>query len=291
MAASSSIPDRIRHAPSDRGLTAEEGFGREALGPAVLGRRTRTEFRRVPRRRRLRKSRFWLRLGLAAAMAVVLVYWTGRRDDRTDAPAPSPPASLLAPPPAWQPLAQAAPLYAVEGADGTPAAALARARAHSGGGREDSLTFGTFGQAGYAYLGVAHGPTEPDAPRFYVDLVRRAAGLGLSVLRSGLSEAIATKFGTVEAASVTFGESVEQACLAFRFSQDGPAFKLHGWLCGSDELPVTTGQLVCFLDRVVLAQNAADPELKALFAQADRRRLPACAPPQAPPRSAAAKRS
>jgi hypothetical protein len=286
MAASSSIPDRIRHAPSDLGPAADEGLGRHALGRHAL-----RGAKRAPRHRRLRKNRFWLRTGLAATIAVVLVYWTGRRDDRTDAPAPSPPASLLAPPPAWQPLAQAAPLYAVEGADGTPAAALAQARVHSGGGREDSLTFGTFGQAGYAYLGVTHGATEPDAPRFYVDLVRRAAGLGLSVLRNGPSEAIVTKFGTVEAASVTFGGTVEQACLAFRFSQDGPAFKVHGWLCGSDEIPVTTGQLVCFLDRVVLAQGATGQDLKMLFAQADRRRLPACAPTQAPARSAAAKRT
>jgi hypothetical protein len=196
----------------------------------------------------------------------------------------------VAPPPVWQPLAKPAPLYAVEGADGTPAAALAQARVHSGGGREDSLTFGTFGQAGYAHLGVTHGPTEPDTSRFYVDLVRRAAGLGLSVLRSGLSEAVVTKFGTVEAASVTFGGSVEQACLAFRFSQDGPALKLHGWLCGSEAVPVTTGQLVCFLDRLVLGPGVEDPSLKALFAEVDRRRLPACAPAQAPARTGAAKR-
>ena len=195
MAASSSIPDRIRHPPSDLGSAADEGFGRHARGRG----------RPAPRHRRLRKKRSWLRSGLAAAaVAVVLIYWTGKRNDETDAPAPTPPASLVAPPPAWQTLPKAAPLYAVEGADGTPAAALAQARVHSSGGREDSLTFGTFGQAGYAHLGVTHGPAEPDALRFYVDLVRRASGLGLSVLRSGLSEAIVTKFGTVEAASVTF---------------------------------------------------------------------------------------
>jgi hypothetical protein len=287
MAASSSIPDRFRHAPSDLGSVEDEGFGRHAPERHARGRG-----RPVPRHRRLRKRRFWLRSGLAVAtVAIVVISWAARQSEEKDAPAPTSPASLVAPPPAWQPLPRAAPLYAVEGADGMPAAALTQARVHASGGREDSLTFGTFGQAGYAHLGVTHGPAEPDAARFYVDLVRRAAGLGLSVLRSGLSEAIVSKFGTVEAASVTFGVSVEQSCLAFRFSRNESSFKFHGWLCGSDAVPVTTGQLVCFLDRVVLAQGVGDQALTALFAEVDRRRLPACAPAQAPARTGPAKRS
>jgi hypothetical protein len=273
MAASSSLSDPLRHALSNRRPLAEEEFGL----------RERRPDRPIARARRLHRRRLCLRWGLAAAtVAVVATFWTVRRGTETDAPAPAPSASLVAPPPEWQPLQSAEPFYAVEGADGLPAAALLQVRIHARSGREDALTFGTFGQAGYAHLAVLHGSSEPDAARFYVDLVRRAARLGLSVLRTGTSQALASKFGTVEAASVTFGANAEQTCLAFRSAQDQPGFGLYGWLCGSDALPVTTDQLVCFLDRVVLTRGAADPTLKALFAQADRRRLPECAPVPAP---------
>jgi hypothetical protein len=51
-------------------------------------------------------------------------------------------------------------------------------------------------------------------------------------------------------------------------------FGLRGWLCGS---PVSEGHLTCLIDRLVVTGNE-DPALKVLFAQAERQRLPACAP-------------
>jgi hypothetical protein len=201
-----------------------------------------------------------------------------RQDDETAA-APIPQASMMAPPPLWQPIDRPAPLYAVEGADGKALPAAFEARRHASGGREDTLTFGVFGEAGYARVSIGSGKAERESGRFYVDLVRQAAGSGLSVVRSGQSEAVATKFGTVEAASTTLADREEQGCIAFRFAQDDLNFGFQGWLCGSQTNAVSTGQLACFIDRLSLTSAADDQPLRVLFAQLDRHRLEACARP------------
>ncbi|HEX2509880.1 MAG TPA: hypothetical protein VHK66_05115, partial [Microvirga sp.] len=109
---------------------------------------------------------------------------------------------------------------------------------------------------------------------FYVDLVRHAAEAGLSVVRSAQAAPLPTKFGMAEAAHVTFAGESEQTCLAIRFAHPEMQFGLQGWLCGS---PVGEGHLTCLVDRLVVTGNE-DPALKVLFAQAERQRLPACAP-------------
>src|SRR4029079_10389781 len=97
----------------------------------------------------------------------------------------------------------AAPPYAVEGSDGRALAALVEARQHAEGGREDTLTFGAVGDAEYGGLRRGRGLAGRGKDRFYVDLVRRAAGLGLSVIRSGQNGGGGPTVGPVEGAPTT----------------------------------------------------------------------------------------
>lgn len=298
MAATSSVPDRLTRVPftvdpfEARRLRRDDRVPDLESEPYALDSDAQAgdpaearQIRRGQRGRPGRRTVPWLRIGVTSAAVIAsLAYVAHLRDRRAGelTAAPVPPANLIAPPPPWQPLPKAAPLYAVEGADGKPLAALLEARRHTGGGREDVLTFGSFGDAGYARLSVTRGPTEPDRGRFFVDLVRRAAAAGLSVARSSQSEAVATKFGSVEAAPITLADNAEQGCLAFRFARDDASFGIQGWLCGSAAMPVSTGQLTCFLDRVVLAGPVDDPPLRALFAESERHRMEACAPAAKP---------
>ena len=233
-----------------------------------------------PSRHIKRREWPWLRIGVACVAviaALVHVAQNEERDSLASAATPVPQANLIAPPPPWQAVARPAPVYAVEDVDGKAMPVMLDVRRHVSGGREDTLTFGVFGEAGYARLSLTRGAAEPESGRFFVDLVRRAASAGLAVARSGQSEAVTTKFGTVEAASVTLADTAEQPCLAFRFAQGDTAFGFQGWLCGSETLPISTGQLACFIDRLALVATD-DPSLKGVFAQSDRRRLEACAP-------------
>jgi hypothetical protein len=243
-----------------------------------------------PARQIRRREWPWLRIGVASVAVIAALAYAAQneeRDPRDAAGGPVPYASLIAPPPPWQPIARPAPTYAVEDADGKAMPVMLDVRRHVSGGREDTLTFGVFGEAGYARLSITRGFAEPESGRFFVDLVRRAAGAGLAIARSGQSEAVATKFGSVEAASVTLVDTAEQPCLAFRFAHADTSFGFQGWLCGSETVPISTGQLACFLDRLALV-SGDDQQLKAVFAQSDRRRLEACAPAL---RTAAARRS
>jgi hypothetical protein len=230
--------------------------------------------------RRTRRPFPWLRMSLLSAVAVSgLVYLAQQR--QAGEPSPSggavPPAVLIAPPPTWEPVERAAALYGIE----LPDASLSLSttvRRHASGGREDTLLLGAFGEAGHARISVSRNLALLEAGSFYVDLVRRAAQAGLSVVRSSQSRPVATKFGMLEVAPVALLESTEQACLAFRFAHEEVTFAFRGWLCGSDAKPVSESQLVCLIDRLALAGGKDDAALKVLFAQADRKRSESCAP-------------
>jgi hypothetical protein len=251
-----------------------------ALDGAGFGAERRDLARLRPSRAVRSRELPWLRIGMASAAVIATLAYLAQKDDGDGTGMvglPVPQASLIAPPPPWQPIVNPVPVYAIEGADGKVMPAILDARRHASGGREDALTFGVPGEVGYARLSVTRGPAEIESGRFFVDLVLRAASAGLSVARSGQTQAIATKFGPVEVASVTLADATEQPCLAFRFAHQELSFGFQGWLCGSDSLAVSTGQLACFIDRLVLA-GTDDQPLKVLFAQSDRRRLEACAP-------------
>jgi hypothetical protein len=194
---------------------------------------------------------------------------------RQQTAAPVPPPVLTAPTPVWRQIPPQPVLYAFE-RNADPVAMTARQ--HAGGAREDTLILGAFGQERYAHVALAHNPAGPlaePARSFFVELVRRSAEAGLSVVRYPQSHAVATKFGPVEAAPVTLAAAAEQPCLAFRFADPAAGFGLQGWLCGSEARPVDDAQLACFIDGIGLA-GAAGPGLKAIFARSERSRIEAC---------------
>jgi hypothetical protein len=220
----------------------------------------------------------WLPTGLAAAAAIAgLVALAQQRTREAPGNDPgalpeTPKAVLAAPAPSWQPMPEAAPLFALE-ASGPGLPQGHAAQRHAGGGREDTLTLGGPGAPLRFHLAVTRGLSDADPPSFYVDLVHRAAEAGLAVERSAPPAPVATKFGTAEAAPATLGGL---ACLAVRFRHPELAFRLHGWLCGSDALQVDEGHLACLLDGLVLAGATGDAALRVLFAQAEPWRTGAC---------------
>ena len=227
-------------------------------------------------RTRSRRSRTWLPVTLGAiALAAVITASMVRQDSGGGESGPSdeiPQAVPAAPPASWQPLVQALPLYTLE-APGWDGQQGQSARRHSGGGREDTLTLGGPGSPLQFRLTVTRGVSEGAGSSFYVDLVRRAADAGLPVERSAHPAPLATKFGTAEAAPATIGGL---ACLAVRFRHPDLAFRLHGWLCGSQAVTPDGDHLACLLDGLVLAGGSEDAAMKVLFTQADQWRTGSC---------------
>ncbi len=236
----------------------------------------------IPQRIRARRSRTWLPLTLGAiALAAAITASVVRRDGGTGGAGASdeiPQAVPVAPPASWQPLVQALPFYTLE-APGWGGQQGQSARRHSGGGREDTLTLGGPGSPLQFRLTVTRGVSEGVRSSFYVDLVRRAAEAGLAVDRSAPPALLATKFGIAEAAPATIGGL---ACLAVRFRHPDLAFRLHGWLCGSQSIAPDGDRLACLLDGLVLAGGSEDAAMKVLFTQADQWRTGSCAMVQWP---------
>ena len=223
-----------------------------------------------PPRRRRRLP--WLRMALTSAALVTAM--TRVAEERAATPR-EPVAGAAETPPAarWQAIADAAPAYAIEGV----AAAASAVRREVEGGREDSLTVKSVGEPGYGHLRIRHGGVEAAPASFYVDLVRQAAAAGLAIRRSGRIERLETKFGPAETASLTLVGAGEQICQAVRLLPAGTAFSVQGWVCGGTAGPPVAGELACFLDRLTPV-GAADPALRTLFAEAERRRSEGCGP-------------
>ncbi|HYF56377.1 MAG TPA: hypothetical protein VEA41_19145 [Salinarimonas sp.] len=209
-------------------------------------------------------------LGLAALLA--------RSGLLSDMP-PPPPATAVAtaPPPDWSPVAGPPAVFALPAPELRGLPLVVAARRHREGGHEDVLSWGAFSGDGlHLRLAIRRGDPEPRPPSFFIDLVRHAAEAGFAVTRSGTPVAVATKLGPVETADVAVEEAVERACLAFRSEHPEADLRLLGWLCGSAERPADRAGLACLIDRLQPRPGAEDAMLRAFFAAAEERRLPAC---------------
>jgi hypothetical protein len=246
------------------------------VDPRPDWRRTLREHLREDRRRARRDG-----LGIAAAAAVLLVSFLLVRSGLLVDPPPAPAtqaAGLVAPPADWQPIARPAALYQLPAPELRGLPLVHQARRHRDGGREDVLSFGAFSGDGlHLRLVVRSADPEAAAPSFFIDLVRRAAEAGFAVTRSGAPSSVATKFGPAEAADVAIEEAVERDCLAFRSDHPDEALRLSGWVCGTQGRPADRQLLACLLDRLSLRPAQDDLVVKAFFARAEERRLPACA--------------
>ncbi|MGO4524413.1 hypothetical protein AB4097_06060 [Microvirga sp. 2MCAF35] len=226
-----------------------------------------------PARRLRRKPLTWLRIVLMSSCSIAgLVYFALEQEQATrptEHQKEVPSSVLVAPAPAWRPLPPSPAPYALTGASGS---ITLEAREHTNGAREDTLVLGRFGDFRYAQVTLVQGTAET-AGSFYIDTVRRAARSGLAVAHQGQSRMIETKFGPVEAAPLTLANKGEQTCQAFRLPDAAAEFGFQGWLCGSSA--PDEAQLACFIDGIVLA-GGTNPSLKAVFAQAERKRTEGC---------------
>jgi hypothetical protein len=146
--------------------------------------------------------------------------------------------------------------------------------------REEMIHAGRFEEPGaHLSLTFARGGGEPAS--FYVALSRRLADRGHSVERSAQAQALATKFGLIEAADVIIaGRDGSRPCLAFRHRAEGVDLTMHGVMCGTRARAADRQQLTCLIDRVQLIGAAEDRPLRALFSRAELNRMAQCATPQ-----------
>ena len=245
--------------------------------------------RAAPERAPKRAGLFRLRTALGAAAAILCLALIARERAPEETPAPQPvrPAVLVAPPAQWQPLADARPRFSI---DAPELKALPRgfeARRRADGGREDKIVHGTFeSEDAYLRLAVFRGPAEPQAG-FFIELARRAGEAALGVLRTGRPDSVATKLGTLETAEAVLADAFARPCRAFRLRHEA-GLSLHGWHCAAGgsaaggEAPAPA-ETACLVDRLTFVATD-DPDLKAVFMQAERRRTESC------PRAGEAKR-
>jgi len=192
-----------------------------------------------------------------------------------DVAAPSPPR------PGWLEIAKplrvydlAAPLLAHE-------KLTYAARRHStGGGREDSLTFGEFdGDRLFFRLSVyRHGDEKAGDAPFFVDMARRAAPLGLSLAHVRLEQSQPTRFGDLETAALTLSEKSHsrENCQGFRLIQADPGVTLSGFACAAGAETLGAPELACLVNRLDLLAAGNDRPLRDFFGAAQARGVRGC---------------
>lgn len=156
---------------------------------------------------------------------------------------------------------------------------------------EQTLAGGDFSAIEDAHLRLTLTRDASDPPPgLFVTLARRAAeGLNLSVIRTGARGRIATKFGAVQTLEATLAGPARRVCTGFVTLEAQPV-RIDGWLCAPLGQPPEPQALACTLDALALDERA-DPATNAVFAEAERRRDPACDPIRALSASEAAGRT
>jgi hypothetical protein len=186
-------------------------------------------------------------------------------------PQPQAPASVAAPV-AWFEIARPAPLYALAAPKLAHETFTYQARRHApGGGREDSLTFGDFATTGI-FLRLAvyrHGAEKPaeDAP-FFVEMARRAAPLGLSIVHASYEQDQLSRFGPLEMAGLTLsaGPSKRENCRGFRLVQTTPGVTIAGLACAGANEALSATEMACLINRLALVSPGDDHALRDFFA-------------------------
>jgi hypothetical protein len=136
--------------------------------------------------------------------------------------------------------------------------------------REDALTRGAFASLETPTLRVTltRGASAGVAPSLFVLMARRAANgpvfdrPALSVVRTGLSGQVQTKFGAVETLDVTLSGAVRRTCTGFVTRES--AFRVDGWLCAPLGRPPEARMLSCMIDALSLV-DLTDPKAMAAF--------------------------
>lgn len=223
----------------------------------------------------------WFRIALGS-MAIVtgLVHLARELDPGRPGDAGAAPAAVLAAPEAgWPSPARLRPAYALDTLEfsGLPQQSEARP---TNGGREDVLRIGAFEQPEpHLHLRAERSSGSELTPAsFFLETARRASEVGLGVGRSAQPELLATKLGAAEVAPVLLSGASERSCLAFRLHRAESGLRLGGWICGAEGRPAEAREAACVIERLVPAPGIEDAAIRAVFAEAERQRDPACGP-------------
>ena len=148
----------------------------------------------------------------------------------------------------------------------------------SRGDQEQTLARGAFSSIEETHLRLTLTRDAPEPPPgLFVILARRAAeAANLSVIRTGSRGRITTKFGAVETLDAALSGDGRRVCTGFVTVEAQPV-RIDGWLCAPLGQPPEPRTLACTLDALVV-EDRADPATDAVFAEAERRRDPACGP-------------
>jgi hypothetical protein len=143
--------------------------------------------------------------------------------------------------------------------------------------REDAILWTSPAAGGAeARIALQRGPDAAVAPTLFIDMTRQQAERGIAITRSGAPGLVATKFGPVEMADMTFSDAsgVSQACLAFRRVGEGGEPTISGWQCAAQGNAVERPEFACFIDRLALLKGGEDQALRRFFTEAESRRKP-----------------
>jgi hypothetical protein len=193
--------------------------------------------------------------------------------------APAPAAAL--PAPAWVGIIKPIEIFSLDAADLSKVTNTYQARRSPGGGRQDTLAYGTLASDEPAIrLTLYRRGEEAYAPGpMFSDTARIAAEAGLSVGKSGLPDLMTTRFGKFQVAAVTLSASAASAspCSGFRLILEAPALTMTGLACGGKAAAMTRERLACLLERLDLTSGGADKKLIEFFAQTELKRNATCA--------------
>lgn len=174
----------------------------------------------------------------------------------------------------WRAVAKPVELVALQAPQFRGRQAQYAARQSAVGDREDALVFEP-GQPDLpeAKLTLRRAAGSQPQPSLFIDMTRQQAERGVAVIRAGAPGRLATKFGDLDVADMTFEDRAgrSQSCLGFR--SEGP-IALSGWYCAAQNAAVERPEVACFVDRLALLKAGEDRELRAFFADAEQRRLP-----------------
>lgn len=218
-----------------------------------------------------------LAAGLACVLMAVIQGTSPATPRVSPAFAPAAPSA-----PAWLDIIKPIEIFSLEAADLAKSPRIYKARRIlAGGGRQDTLAFGTLaGEEPALRLTLYRQGSETYAPApAFADIVQLAAGAGLSVVRSGLPDLMTTRFGKFQVTNVTLsgGAASSAACSGFRLVLETPALTMIGLACGGKAAGMPRERLGCVLERLDLTSGADDRPLVEFFAATELQRNGTCA--------------
>lgn len=182
--------------------------------------------------------------------------------------------------PVWTRIAKPVALFGLEAPEFDRLPRHYEARQHAaGGGREDTVSFGSFAGDQLYFTVTFYRPGEETVRggSLFIETVRRMAENGLAVTKLAVPEPQPSKLGPFEVADGLLADGDgERNCLVFRHVESDGSLRVHGVACGNGNRAPDRAVLVCLIDRISLLASD-DKVLRALFGKAEARRNEGCA--------------